>query len=142
MWGNPENRIRTLADAYNVPVRGKNICRQPLIPLRGLANASHWILHPLYIRHFKSDCMRLDERGQVRAGADTPSYEDEYLAQPKPTCCRKEWAQKVHARAVLALPPPGMRIVGQAGYVGVPKVVKDDVWEEGNFGRRRRLRKV
>lgn len=142
MWNNPENRIRTLADAYHIPVRGKNICRQPLIPLRGLINATYWYLHPLYIRHFKSDCMRLDEKGEVRPGSDAANYEDEFADHPKPTCCKREWSQKVHAKAVLAMPLPGQRILGQPGHVGVPKLVKDDVWEEGNNGRKRHLRKV
>ena len=38
MWGNPENRIRTLAEAYNIPIKAKHVCQQPLIPLRGLVN--------------------------------------------------------------------------------------------------------
>ena len=57
-WGNPEHRIYSVAQAYNIPLRYTNICEQPLIPLRGLVNSTYWRLHPLYIRHVKEDCSK------------------------------------------------------------------------------------
>ena len=130
VWGNPENRIRTLAEAYGIPVRGKNICQQPLIPLRGLVNDTFWHLHPLFIRHFFHDCIRLDAKGVPRPGSDKVDYEDIYEENPLPTCCRHEWMLRVHDRAVPALPPPNQRIYGNN-----PPVSHDDLYEPPLYRR-------
>ena len=130
VWGNPENRIRTLAEVYNVPVRGKNICQQPLLPLRGLVNETYWHLHPLFIRHFFHDCIRLDDKGRVRPGADNADYEEKYEENPLPTCCRQEWMLRVHGRAVPALPEPKSRIYGNN-----PVVQHDDLYEPPEYRR-------
>lgn len=134
MWGNPENRILTMADSYAIPVKGKNICQQPLIPLRGLVNDSFWYLHPLYIRHFQSDCIRLDEHAVPRAGANSEGYEAQYEDNPKPTCCKESWYRLMDQRAVAALPPLHKRRQLPPG-VGPPKKLHsdDDLYEPPEY---------
>ena len=140
-WGNPEGRIRQLAEAYSIPIKGKTICQQPLIPLRGLVNESYWYLHPLFIRHFTHDCIRLDPRGNQRLGADSPDYDDRYVENPQPTCCKAEWLRDVNLKAVKALPAPAQRINGQPGVAGVPKPLNDDeLYEPPQYRRRQLLR--
>ena len=91
MWGSAEMRVRQMAEAYNIPMRTKNICEQPLIPLRGLVNESHWRLHPLYVRHFDGDCAELAEQNSLGR------------------CCDPSWARVVASKVALAMPPPSLR---------------------------------
>ena len=94
-----------------------------------------WYLHPLFIRHFFHDCIRLDENGAVRSGSEDPQYEDKYADKPKPTCCQRDWMVRVQQRAVVALPPPGVRIIGQPGLIGVPHIRHDDEYEPPQYRR-------
>lgn len=61
-WGNPEHRIIQLAEAYNIPVQNTSVCQQPLIPLRGKYNQSHWLLHHSYTRLFGIECKDLNTK--------------------------------------------------------------------------------
>lgn len=56
MWGNPEHRIFQLASANNIPIRNTSICEQPLMPLRGKFNESHWLMHAAYTKKFREEC--------------------------------------------------------------------------------------
>ena len=55
-WGNPEHHIFQVATAYQIPLLSVGVCEQPLIPLRGLVNATHWRVHPFYVRQLKEAC--------------------------------------------------------------------------------------
>jgi len=132
IWGNPETRIRQMTEVYNIPVKEKNICQQPLIPLRGLVNESYWYVHPLFIRHFFHDCIRLDEKGRIRPGSEANDWEEKYEDNPLPSCCRQEWMTRVHDRAVLALPPPKTRIYGN----NPPVIHDEDQYEPPEYRRR------
>lgn len=55
-WGNPEHRIYQLATANRIPIRNETVCEQPLIPLRGKFNSSHWLLHAVYASKFLDEC--------------------------------------------------------------------------------------
>lgn len=55
-WGNPEHRIYQVATANNIPIRNTTICEQPLMPLRGKYNNTHWLVHPSYTKKFKIEC--------------------------------------------------------------------------------------
>jgi len=56
MWGNPEHRIYMLASANNIPIQTTTICQQPLVPLRGKYNKTHWLVHPSYTDKFIDEC--------------------------------------------------------------------------------------
>ena len=55
-WGNPEHHIYQVATAYQIPLLNVGVCEQPLIPLRGLVNKTHWHVHPFYVRQLKEAC--------------------------------------------------------------------------------------
>lgn len=55
-WGNPEHRIYQLATANHIRIQNESICEQPLIPLRGKHNSSHWLLHASYASNFILEC--------------------------------------------------------------------------------------
>jgi hypothetical protein len=56
-WGDYEKRLRQMMSAYGIPSQfSTNACQQPVIPLRGLYNSTHWRVHPLYAKAFNSWC--------------------------------------------------------------------------------------
>eukprot|EP01035_Chromulina_nebulosa_P020705 gene20705-26842_t len=55
-WGNPEHRIYMLATANGIKVQNQTVCEEPLIPLRGKYNSSHWLLHASYASKFTDEC--------------------------------------------------------------------------------------
>lgn len=57
MWDNPEHRIYTLATSYNIPVKNVSVCEEPLVPLRGKHNATHWLIHPAYTEKYVRECL-------------------------------------------------------------------------------------
>ena len=62
MWGNPEHRIAQLADALHIPIKNTTICEEPLIPLRGRHNDTHWLLHNQYRDNLLSECANRRQR--------------------------------------------------------------------------------
>lgn len=55
-WFNPEHHIYRLAETNNIVMQNSSVCQQPLIPLRGLYNETHWLLHAYYIDLFAAEC--------------------------------------------------------------------------------------
>jgi hypothetical protein len=45
-----------VATTKNIPLRNTTLCEQPLIPLRGRENATHWRLHPTYRDNMGDAC--------------------------------------------------------------------------------------
>ena len=37
-------------------IHNQTICEQPLIPLRGKYNSSHWLLHASYVTKYIDEC--------------------------------------------------------------------------------------
>ena len=62
MWGNPEHRIEMMARALNVPILNTTICEEPLIPLRGRHNDTHWLLHASYRDNLLAECNNRKQR--------------------------------------------------------------------------------
>jgi hypothetical protein len=48
VFGTSEVMLLHVSLAHRVPLRIVPVCDMPLVPLRGLLNASHWRLHPMY----------------------------------------------------------------------------------------------
>mmetsp|Transcript_11101 Transcript_11101/g.10036 ORF Transcript_11101/g.10036 Transcript_11101/m.10036 type:complete len:201 (-) Transcript_11101:1560-2162(-) len=55
-WGNPEHRIYLIANAYNIPIQNNTICQQPIVPLRGLYDSNHWLMHTSYAKKLIQEC--------------------------------------------------------------------------------------
>jgi len=119
-WGNPEHRIYELATSYNIPLASKTICEQPLMPLRGLVNSSYWRLHPLYIRHFRSDCVEL---------------------MSQRACCEESWLRLVASRTAPAYPPITERIIWNPALVNRSEEWEEILWRRGELARREEERK-
>jgi len=62
MWGNPEHRIAQMADAQKVPIKNMTVCEEPLIPLRGRHNDTHWLLHNSYRDNLVAECGNRKQR--------------------------------------------------------------------------------
>ena len=60
IWLNPEHRIFKIAQSYGINVTLNKVCEQPLLPLRGFENATHWRLHPAYVRIVLDYCTNPD----------------------------------------------------------------------------------
>lgn len=59
-WGNYERRLSQVLTAYNIPRHlTSNVCHQPIIPLRGLYNSSHWRVHPIHAVAFADWCSNI-----------------------------------------------------------------------------------
>lgn len=62
MWGNPESRIYMIATANNIPIKNATVCEEPLIPLRGPHNDTHWLLHNQYRDNLLAECGNRKQR--------------------------------------------------------------------------------
>jgi hypothetical protein len=62
MWGNPESRIYMLASANHIPIKNATVCEEPLIPLRGRHNDTHWLLHNQYRDNLLAECGNRKQR--------------------------------------------------------------------------------
>jgi hypothetical protein len=52
VFGTSEVMLLHVALFHKVPLLIVPVCQMPLVPLRGLANATHWKLHYLYVHHY------------------------------------------------------------------------------------------
>lgn len=59
-WGNPERRIYKVAEAKGIELRNTSICEQPLLPLRGQLNKTHWRIHSPYALQMHAACVGED----------------------------------------------------------------------------------
>jgi len=55
-WNNPERRIFKVADTKGIELRNTSICEQPLLPLRGKLNKTHWRTHVPYSKQMHNAC--------------------------------------------------------------------------------------
>jgi hypothetical protein len=51
-FGNTEGVFLQIVEEYNITVTYLSICELPLVPLRGIANRTHWNLHRVYARKY------------------------------------------------------------------------------------------
>ena len=56
-WGNPERRIYKVAESKGIELRNTSICEQPLLPLRGKHNKTHWRIHSPYALQMYAACV-------------------------------------------------------------------------------------
>jgi hypothetical protein len=101
-WGNPEHRIAQILAAYNVPVRLTTFCEQPLVPVRGVFNRSHWKIHPIYINVFTDECKHHEKHyksitsnsNHLRSGStSTSSSTNDQLC-----VCKHEWTHQLNEK--------------------------------------------
>jgi len=52
VFGTSEVMLLHVSLAHGVPIRTVPVCEMPLVPLRGLLNATHWRLHQMYVSHY------------------------------------------------------------------------------------------
>lgn len=62
MWGNPEHRIAQMAESLQIPIKNMTICEEPLIPLRGRHNDTHWVIHNQYRDNLLAECGNRKQR--------------------------------------------------------------------------------
>lgn len=56
-WGNPERRIYKVATTNKIRLLNTTLCEQPIVPLRGRHNETHWRLHPTYSYNMAVACL-------------------------------------------------------------------------------------
>ena len=72
-WNNPERRIYKVASSKGIDMRNTSICEQPLLPLRGKLNKTHWRIHVPYALQMHAACtnaayFQRRRLGELRAG--------------------------------------------------------------------------
>ena len=80
-WNNPERRIYKVAETKGIELRNTTICEQPLLPLRGKLNKTHWRTHVPYAEQMHAACTgrfflerRTRRLGESRAGDGLPFF--------------------------------------------------------------------
>lgn len=105
-WGNPERRIFKVATMNVIPLVNTTLCEQPLVPLRGMLNKTHWRLHPTYVEKMGEACEKTLEPERAPLGWFAsiwnwlfPAKGKEYRwifekypeIQNQDICCYRDW---------------------------------------------------
>ena len=113
-WGNPERRIFKVATMNVIPLVNTTLCEQPLVPLRGMLNKTHWRLHPTYVEKMGEACENtLQENIKLGLFASiwawifpNKSKKHKWIFQKYPqlddpdTCCYRDWYTMIKSGAV------------------------------------------